>query len=214
MKRTFTQLILLGLTVVMIQSCASSVALDARWTNPDHDPMKPDKVLVIVVGQSMRNRQVAEDAFQASLEANGFNTIGALEALPISSGTIDSTVLVRIIRDMNIDAVLTARAVDVSTKQYWVPGTTTYPMYYGHYGGYYGRYGGYGGYYGAGASTQGYMDETTTALLETNIFDATAGHLAWVGQSSIIIAGNTEKLIQKYATVVVNGIIADGVLIK
>jgi hypothetical protein len=214
MKHTFTQIILFAVAALMIQSCASSVALDARWTNPDHEDLKAEKILVIVVGQNMRARQVAEDAFEASLQSHGFNTVGALDALPISSGTVDSAVLVQIIKDMNIDAVVTARAVDVSTKQYWVPGTTAYPMYYGHYGGYYGRYGGYGGYYGAGMGSQGYMDETTTALLETNLFHTAEGHLAWVGQSSVIVAGNTEKLIQKYATVVVNGMIADGVLTK
>jgi hypothetical protein len=213
MQRTFTKFMMLALAVIVLQSCASSVALDARWTNPDHTPLKPKKILVIVVGEKMRARQVAENAFEASLQEHGFNTIGALDALPIASGAIDSAVLVRVIMDMGIDAVITARAVDVNTKQYWVPGTTSYPMYYGHYGGYYGRYGGYGGYYGAGGSP-GYMDETTTALLETNLFDTEEGHVAWVGQSSVIVAGNTEKLILKYATVVVNGMVADGVLTK
>ena len=202
------------MAVIVIQSCASSVALDARWTNPDNEPVKqPKKILVIVVGESMRARQVAEDAFEASLQEHGFNTIGALDALPIASGTIDSAVLVRVINDMDVDAVVTARAVDVSTQQHWVPGHTSYPMYYGSYGGYYGRYGGYGGYYG-GYQSQGYMDETTTALLETNLFDTREGSLVWVGQSSVIVSGNTEKLIQKYATVVVNGMVEDGVLQK
>jgi len=213
MKHTFTQLILLALAVIVIQSCSSSVALDARWTNPENDPVQPNKILVIVVGESMRSRQVAEDAFEASLQTHGFTTIGALDALPIASGAIDSAVLVRVIDDMGVDAVVTARAVNVDTKQHWVPGHTTYPMYYGSYGGYYGRYGGYGGYYG-GSQSQGYMDETTTALLETNLFDTRNGDLVWVGQSSVIVAGNTEKLILKYATVVVNGMVEDGVLQK
>lgn len=213
MKHRFTQLILLALAVITIQSCASSVALDARWTNPENEPVKPQKILVIVVGESMRGRQVAEDAFEASLQEHGFNSIGALDALPVASGTIDSAVLVRVIDDMDVDAVITARAVNVNTSQHWVPGHTTYPSYYGSYGGYYGQYGGYGGYYG-GSQSQGYMDETTTALLETNLFDTREGDLVWVGQSSVIVAGNTEKLIQKYAAVVVNGMVADGVLQK
>ncbi len=214
MKHIFPQVILLLLAVITIQSCASSVALDARWTNPEGQPIQPKKILVLVVGETMRGRQVAEDAFEASLQTHGFNTVGALDVLPIASGSIDSAVLIRVIRDMDVDAVVTARAVDVSTEQHWVPGTTSYPMHYGSYGGYYGRYGGYGGYYGMSTTSQGYMDETTTALLETNLFDTNTGDLVWVGQSSVIVAGNTEKLIQKYATVVVNGMIEDGVLQK
>jgi hypothetical protein len=215
MKRLFTQFLMLAAVAVVMQSCSSSVALDARWSNPDLDGVQAKKILVMVVGQNMRARQVAEDAFEASLAAQGFNSVGALDVLPISSGAIDSATLVRVITDMDIDVVITARAVDVNTKQHWVPGTTSYPMHYGSYGGYYGRYGGYGGYGGYyGTTSQGYMDETTTALLETNLFDVNAGELAWVGQSSVIVAGNTEKLIEKYATVVVNGMVADGVLKK
>jgi len=212
MKNIFTQIILLAVAVIAMQSCASPIALDARWSNPDLDAIQTEKVLVIVVGQNMKNRQIAEDAFEASLKLNGFNAVGALDVLPVSTGTLDSAALLRIVRDMNVDAVITARAVDVSTDQYWVPGTT-YPMYYGSYGGYYGRYGGYGGYYG-GAGSQGYMSETTTALLETNVFDTKAGQLAWIGQSSVVVAGKLEKQLEKYATVVVNGMVADGILKK
>ena len=210
MKYTFIPAILLMSAVIVMQSCASSVSLDARWSNPDLDVIQPKKILVIVVGQNMRSRQIAEDAFEASLQLHGFNTVGALDVLPVASGTLDSAALIRIVRDIGVDAVVTARAVDISTEQYWVPGTT-YPVYYGSYGGYYGRYGGYGGYYG-GYGSQGYMSSTTTALLETNLFNTKNGQLAWIGQSSVVISGKIEKLIEKYATVVVNGMISDGVL--
>ena len=196
-------------TAFAIQSCTSSIALDARWKSPDQPTINPNKILVLVVGENMRSRQVAEDAFEVALRAQGFDAVGAFDILPTSQN-VDSATFRQIVIDQGCDAVLTARAVNVTTEQHWVPGTYSPPPYYGSYYGYYGRY----GYYGM--SSPGYMDETTTALLESNLFDATSGkgHLAWVGQSSVIVAGNTEKLVAKYAAVVVKGMIDDGVLGK
>ena len=192
---------------MMLQSCAPSITLDSHWRSPDQSTISPNKILVLVVGQNMRSRQMAEDAFEVALQAKGFNTVGAFDILPTSE-SVDSATFRRIVMDQGCDAVLTARAVNVSTEQHWVPGTYSPPPYYGSYYGYYGRY----GYYGM--SSPGYMDETTTALLESNLFDATtgSGHLAWVGQSSVVVAGSLEKLVAKYAAVVVNGLVDDGVL--
>ena len=209
MKRSIGYALTLVCGLFIIQSCAPSITLDSRWKSPDQATISPNKILVLVVGQDMRNRQLAEDAFEAALIAEGFNAVGAFEILPTSQN-VDSATFRRIVIDQGCDAVLTARAVNVSTEQHWVPGTYSPPPYYGSYYGYYGRY----GYYGM--SSPGYMDETTTALLESNLFDGTtgSGHLAWVGQSSVIVAGSTEKLVSKYAAVVVRGMIDDGVLGK
>ena len=207
MKRHTLNILLILMVGLFIQSCAPSITLDARWKSPDQDAMKPEKIFVIVVGENMRSRQLAEDAFEVALRAKGFAAVGALETLPTSEN-VDSATFRRIVKDKGCDAVLTARAVNVNTEQRWVPGTYSPPSYYGSYYGYYG----YHGYYGM--SSPGYMDETTTALLESNLFDARgdSGHLAWVGQSSVIVSGSTEKLVEKYAAVVVQGMIDDGVL--
>ena len=195
--------------MLFVQSCAPSISLDARWKNPDTPSgINPQKTLVIVVGKSMQTRKQAEDAFEVALSEKGFTAVGAFETLPVSAEQLDSNQLRQLIKDLGCDAVISARAVDVSTSQHWVPGTTYPPPYYRSYYG----YGGYYGYYGA--SSPGYMDETTTALLETNLFETQSGNLVWVGQSSVIVSGSTEKLLAKYAAVVVNGMIADGALTK
>lgn len=195
--------------MLFVQSCAPSISLDARWKNPDTPSgINPAKTLVIVVGKSMQTRKQAEDAFELALSEQGYPAVGAFETLPVSADQLDSTQLRQLIKDLGCDAVISARAVDVSTSQHWVPGTTYPPPYYRSYYG----YGGYYGYYGA--SSPGYMDETTTALLETNLYDTKSGTLVWLGQSSIIVSGSQEKLVAKYAAVVVNGMIADGALTK
>ena len=208
-KTAFTQLAGLFAILLVIQSCAPSISLDARWKNPDNsNGLSPSKTLVIVVGENMATRKLAEDAFEVALNDKGFNAIGAFETLPVGADQLDSNQIRDLISSLECDAVISARAVDVATSQHWVPGTTYYPPPY--YRSYYG-YGGYYGYYGS--STGGYMDETTTALLETNLYEVSSGNLVWVGQSSVIVSGSTEKLVSKYAAVVVNGMVEDGALV-
>ena len=155
----------------------------------------------------MQNRQRAEDAFEAALTQQGFNSVGAFDVMPLGGMTTDTAAIRRSIRALDADAVITARAVDITQEQHWVPGVTTYPpTYYGRPWGYYGYYAPY--------STGGYMDETTTALLETNLYNVSDGALLWVGQSSVVVAGNLDKLTLKYATVVVQAMIDDGALAK
>ena len=208
MNRITLYISALFLATLFVQGCAPSITLDSRWTNPEATDISSDNILVIILGENMQTRQIAEDAFEVALRDKGFNVTGAFELLPTASG-VDSATFKKIIEDKGYDLVMTARAVNVNKEQHWVPGTYAMPSYYGGYYGYYGRY----GYYGAGYSP-GYMDETTTALIETNVFNArkAKGELVWVGQSSVIVSGSISKMASKYAAVVVNGLIQDGIL--
>jgi hypothetical protein len=208
LKNNFTIAVTIAFAILILQACAPSITLDATWKNPEATSYSSDNILVVILGENMQSRMIAEDAFVTALKAKGYSTTGAFEILP-TAAEVDSSTFRRIIKDKGFDLVLTARAVNVQTEQHWVPGTYNAPPYYGGYYGYYGRY----GYYGASYSP-GYMDETTTALLETNVYNAntTGGQLVWVGQSSVIVSGTIQKLAAKYAAVVVNGLIKDGVL--
>jgi len=208
MKRAAFYFTALLLASVLVQGCAPSITLDSRWINPEASDISSNNILVVILGENMQTRHIAEDAFEVALRDKGYSVTGAFELLP-TAANVDSAAFKRIIEDKGYDMVLTARAVHVDKDQHWVPGTYSMPSYYGGYYGYYGRY----GYYGAGYSP-GYMDETTTALIETNVFNADKSHgeLVWVGQSSIVVSGSIEKMAAKYAAVVVNGLIEDGIL--
>ena len=205
-NRTSISYLVIAVMALLMQSCSSSIDIGARWLNPDAQTISPGKVVTLAMGKDMRNNRIVEDAFSLAFEQQGFQSVAASDIMPPNFGDLDSTQVDKAIRDANADALATIRLVDINTEQHWVPGTTYYPPYYGSYYGYYGYYG-YGGY-----SSPGYMDETTKALLETNLFDAHTGQLVWVGQSEIIVAGSTEKLAAKYAGVVVRGMVTDGAI--
>ena len=182
--------------------------IDASWKNPDTPGVQASKVMTLAIGQDLRNRRVVEDAFSLAFEQNSMSSVSASDVMPPNFADMDSAQIKAQVENAGADALATVRAVDVTTEQHWVPGSTYYPPYYGSYYGYHGYYG-YGGY-----SSPGYMSETTKALLETNLWDARTGNLVWVGQSEFVVSGKVETLATKYATIVVKEMIAQGALVK
>ena len=90
-KSNLYQLFGLLAILLVIQSCAPSISLDARWKNPDNQGgLNPSKTLVVVVGENMATRKLAEDAFETALTARGFNAVGAFETLPVGADQLDS----------------------------------------------------------------------------------------------------------------------------
>lgn len=102
-----------------------------------------------------------------------------------ASSTLTKEQKLKILEDENFDGVISMRLVSKEKETTYVPGTYT-GMYYGGFDGMYaGMYGyGFGNWYGMYSPNfydPGYYQETTSYMVETNVFSLKQNKLIWTG---------------------------------
>jgi len=175
--------LLLFFAVVIFSSCGSNTAIVNSWRDPKITVSQENfkKVLVVVLVKDEASRRVAENRIAAGNEI--FKT--SYQYLNESTKDLTKEQKLKILQDENFDGVITMRLVSKEKETTYVPGTYT-GMYYGGFDGMYtGMYGyGFGNWYGMYSPTfydPGYYQETTSYMVETNIFSLKENKLIWTG---------------------------------
>lgn len=175
--------LLLFFAVVIFSSCGSNTAIVNSWRDPKITVSQENfkKVLVVVLVKDEASRRVAENRIAAGNEI--FKT--SYQYLNESTKDLTKEQKLKILQDENFDGVITMRLVSKEKETTYVPGTYT-GMYYGGFDGMYtGMYGyGFGNWYGMYSPNfydPGYYQETTSYMVETNIFSLKENKLIWTG---------------------------------
>ena len=115
----FLSLAVLGLSTILIASCANETRRVKTYQDPGY-PLQPfDKVLVISHSGQLVDRRTYEHALKQALDGKGGNAVVSHEAVP-GKPPASATELRQAIKNTDVDAVLVSRITraepDVSTQ--------------------------------------------------------------------------------------------------
>lgn len=212
MKKCF-----IALSLIFLVSCSSGTAIVSSWRDPEVANANSEfkKIMVVALVKDEATRRVVENRIAA---------IGPKfsSSYAIMNGTnlgLSKDQKLKILKDENYDAVVTMRLVDTVKETNYVPGTNT-SIYYGGYGGMYGGYGAYGGFggwygmYSPNYSDPGYYQDTTSYLVETNVFSLKSDKLVWTGTTKSTIGTDVGLLVDSIIATVIEEMKKDGFVSK
>ena len=224
--------ILLSVVLLAITGCAPQVELTSSWTNKQAQAKPSPKIVVMVMGSSLTNRQLVEQHIVAKLAELNHNAVSALEIFPPDIQKYDSTNMVTILRKNNADMLLINAVVNISEQEKYVPGTTEqvpvgtyatpYNPYYSENYYYHGGYNNYYGYYNSYSyqtmyetrTTPGYTYVDVEVIIESKLYDVHKPELLWFGQSKSITLDPSTELFKQFAKSVVDDINKNQLLVK
>lgn len=173
----------LFIMILAITGCGSNTSIVNSWRDPKITVAQENfkKVLVVALVKDEASRRVTENRIAASNEI--FKT--SYQYLNEDTKQLTQEQKLKILQDENFDGVITLRLVSTEKETNYVPGTYT-GMYYGGFDGLYsGMYGyGFGNWYGMYSPNfydPGYYQETTSYMVETNVFSLKENKLIWTG---------------------------------
>jgi hypothetical protein len=171
------------IAVLALSSCGSNTSIVNSWRDPKVTVAQENfkKVLVVALLKDEASRRITENRIAASNPI--FKT--SYEYLNETVKDLTKEQKLKILQDENFDGVITLRLVSTEKETTYVPGTYT-GMYYGGFDGMYtGMYGyGFGNWYGMYSPNfydPGYYQESTSYMVETNVFSLKENKLIWTG---------------------------------
>lgn len=217
---------LLSVILLVFTSCAPQIELSSSWTNKKASVKNSPLVMVMVFGQNLANRQAVENFMVAELHKNGHKAVAALDVFKPDVQKYDSASMVNLLRENNIDMLLTNSIVNVTEKERYVEGTTeqvpvgTYatpmnPYYTNNYNSYYNYYNTYN--YQVlyeTRTTPGYTVTDVEVLIESNLFNVSNPELLWFGQSKSYTKEPSTELFNEFARIVITDIVKNNILLK
>jgi hypothetical protein len=202
----------LSLLAVML-SCSPSVKILGSWTGPSTPPEGYSNIFVTALTDNILARQTVETDLDNLLLEEGVNAESSFDILPpgFKSSGVDKEEVLRKIRELGSDAILTVAVLDQTNETRYVPGSTMYsPMGYG----YYGRFWGYYNYYNPVMYDPGYYTTDKNYYLEANLYDVATEELVWSSQSETTNPNSIETFSRSFSTTIINQLIKDGLLAK
>ncbi|HMT28147.1 MAG TPA: hypothetical protein PKD91_02590 [Bacteroidia bacterium] len=217
--------IFIGMLIV-VASCSTQIQLTSSWTNKNAKVKSSPKIMVMVYGKDLANRQLVENYVVAELQKKGQTAIAALDVFKPEAQNYDSATMVSMLRQNNIDMLLTNAVVNVTEKERYIPGTTeqvpvgSYATPYNpnYYQGYY-----YNNYYSSNyyyqtiyetRSTPGYTVTDVEVIIESKLYDVNTPELLWFGQSKSYTKEPSTALFNEFARMVVADISKNNLLVK
>jgi hypothetical protein len=207
----------IALSLIFLVNCSSGTAIVSSWKDPEVTNANTEfkKIMVVALVKNEATRRVVENRiatigpkFHSSYAIMNGNNLGLTKDQKL-----------KILKDENYDAVVTMRLVDTVKETNYVPGTNT-SMYYGGYGGMYGGYGvygGFGGWYGMYSPVYydpGYYQDTTSYLVETNVFSLKSDKLVWTGTTKSTSGTDVGLLVESIIATVIEEMKKDGFVPK
>jgi hypothetical protein len=236
MKTTFKNYLpvtsLLSIILMAFTSCAPQIELTSSWTNKQAAVKTSPKILVMVLGSNLSNRQSVEAHIVAELTKSGHTGIAALDIFQPDIQKYDSVNMVTLLRKNNIDMLLTTAVVNITEQEKYVPGTTEqvpvgtyatpYNPYYANNYYYNSGYNNYYGYYNSYSyqtmyetrTTEGYTYVDVEVIIESKLYDVHKPELLWFGQSKSYTKDPSADLFKSFAKIVVDDLNKNNLLRK
>jgi hypothetical protein len=195
MKKAFY----LSVLTFIFFSCGPGIKLSQSWTAPNTSPKQYSKIIVLVLAPPKYNDagRIGEQQLASELKANGVNAVSAQNEYGPSKfrNEKEDGVLAKM-KKSGADAVIVTSLLDVEKEKRYVPGSYSFPPYYGRFWGYY-------SYWYGRAYDQGYYETTRKYYLETNLYDLSSKDLLYSVQSQTMDPGSAEKLAKVFSKLVV-----------
>lgn len=206
--------LILFIAVLALSGCGSNTSIVNSWRDPNITVAQEHfkKVLVVALVKDEASRRTAENRIAASNPI--FKT--SYQYLNETTKQLTQDQKLKILQDENFDGVITLRLVSKEKETNYVPGTYT-GMYYGGFDGMYaGMYGyGFGNWYGMYSPyfyDPGYYQETTSYMVETNIFSLKENKLIWTGTTKSEYVNDLGSTVDAIMEAVVKEMRKDGSL--
>lgn len=167
----------------LLSSCATT-KLTGSWADPAYGSGHFKKIMVVGVARRELMRKIFENTFSDQLKAHGTEGVPSGSFSP-GTEQLDRDAMAAKLTELGCDGVLITRLVDVRSQTTYYP-PTGYAVPAAYHRGYYAYY--HGAY--AVAYSPGYATESTTASLETNLYDVRTGKLVWTGLTDTVVSGD------------------------
>jgi hypothetical protein len=189
-------------------SCASS-KLTATWQATPGQSYHFKNIAIIGIANNADIRKSVEDAMETDLESKGFHATGALMFLPpeATKETISKDIVIAILKDNNFDAVITINLVKKESDTTYVPGQYYYvPNYSVPFNDFYGQTANF-------AYSGGYYDESTTFILQTNLYNFPEGKMLWSAQTHTTPLSEISATAQALSLTLCEALLKDKIII-
>jgi hypothetical protein len=196
--------ILMALLVMITVTGCASISLNSTWKDPGVSAKKYRKLLVVGVAEKPQMRQVFEEVFASEFTKSG--TVG------VASYTITGvrekpsrTSLEDAVKKTAVEGVITTRLVDMKKDK----DVRTGFIMTNH---------GFTDYHGMPVTYATFVHQpvevvmSTTAAIETNLFDAATGRMVWSGTSSAVNPEGIITISRDLADSVIKAMTRDGLL--
>ncbi|MGL5111249.1 MAG: hypothetical protein ACRC6O_01280 [Flavobacterium sp.] len=205
------------MSLLLLLGCGSNTVIVNSWSDPNKTIYQENfkKVLVVVLVKDEATRRTTENEIVA-MDPTVFVTSN--QYLNESTQNLTNDQKLKILKAENFDGVLTMRLVSTDKETNYVPGTNT-SLYYGGFGGMYsGLYGyGFGNWYNMYSPffyTPGYYQESTSYMVETNIFSLKDNRLIWTGTTKTTSDLDIAKTADSIMDTLYKQMIKDGTIPK
>ncbi len=196
--------------LLFLASCAPKLTF--TWVKEGYEGKKYKKIAIFSFTKNLEASARFQDNMVKYLSAEGYTAVAGMSIInPVQMRDLKPDDINRILRNEDVDAVISVMVVDKETSVDYVHGTS-----YGYGYPYRGGFGAYYGYrYGPGYYDPGYYQESKTYLLENHFYEVIKGEssddlLVWASQSSLTDpSSNTSKV---YSKVLIQALQNDGVL--
>lgn len=207
--RTILRSALLFPLVALLCSCSSISVVDT-WRNPNLQPARLHKVLVVSITRKDSNRAVYEDVLASELAKHGVEAVASHTVMP---GDLkgEATILDQAVKKAAAEAVLTVQTIKVERQ------TTVQPGYVNNYPGYWypeafpswDLY----GYYGSMASYgPAYISSYDVATIQVNFFGTATGKLLWAATVSSSEPENIVSVAKDLAEMIAKSLLKEGLI--
>lgn len=188
-----------ALLLAALSGCMTTSLTDA-WQSPALHRGLMQNVLVVGVTPNVTNRLLFERGFVEALQSKGIRSTASYDVIGDAMPTRDS--VTGYVAKSDIRYVVATRYGGTEVTKEVVPESVR--TYYT--GPYYPTFGGYWEQNSITMTREAYVDQTTTVLLTTSIYDAKTSELVWVGRSKSFEVGSIMYEANDLARQVVNSI--------
>jgi hypothetical protein len=183
------------LVLLLSASCGPSTVIDKSWRDPAVTlrPGDWDKVLLVGLLKDETTRRVVEDQLVTRLKGKGVASYKYFIEKDVTQEK--ATSFKDKLKSDGFDGAIVMRLVQVEKETNYVPGSSSFPTYYGGFGPYY--YNSWNSFY-----SPGYYTEDKLYHVETNVYSLTEDKLIWSGITTTTNPSKTEKMFNDIADVV------------
>ena len=190
--------LVVALVVALVAAGCSTTKLSSVWVDANYTGGAFRKLMIIGLGASEGGRAAFENSVADAFREQG--VVGVSSTGYFASADEMTREGVRSWADRDgYDGVLISRVVDVDRQQH-VVGPTYTDLW------------GYWGYYGTVMTSPGYVSETTTMRITTDLFDASTGKVVYTAESKTFEPNSRAKTIRELTAMISEDLTARGFL--
>ncbi len=215
MKKKFlrTVLALSILFTLSLQQACGPTKMGSTWTKEAYQDRGYSKIAIIGIGKDLTARNTFEKDAVALLKEQGINAVEGILMFPPGGAEEIRTAedYIKIIKENNLDGVITMALVDSKEADRYKPGETLYVPSYYRVGEYIVR--GYQTF-----NTPGYYTTEKSYLIEAVLYNVKGDlhkgkeTMVWTGQSTLLEPSSLKNASESFTKRMVNQLVTDRIV--